>query len=234
MPRISDSRFSARLGRPVLTCVALCLMIAGSIADAQTMRPVSVTVQRCQGATCHVTEGLQPGLTIIDISGSAPSFGGSTIRLNIIPSPGSEFNSRAVGVMSNGKFTASIPAYRFAVDEYTWSLNASRTSSPIAQGAFSVVARGRPSAKAADKGTGTPAGTWYGINGTAGTVELLQGGSYKYAGKVAGHYTVSGETMTFTGTLGSWNNGHAKYDGRTIEFEWTRSDGGKNYFVFAK
>lgn len=216
------------------TAAALCFVIGCAAARAQTMRPVTVTIQQCQDAMCGVTEGLQHGLTVIDVTGSAPRLGGSTIRLSITPSPGPELDSRATGVMASGKYTVSIPAYRFPAGRYAWTLSARGMDRPVAHGAFSVARQGGSASAGVAAHPGIPTGVWSGINGTAGTIELLPGGSYKYASTRAGRYTVSGATIAFTGRLAAWNGGRATYDGRTITFEWTRSDGGRNYFVFAK
>lgn len=234
MQFFSDRRYLLGFDVAGIACIAVCLGIGSSISHAQALRPLTVVIQQCQGASCRVTEGMQQGLTVLDVWGSAPQLSGSTVRLSITPSPGSELDSRSSGVMSDGKYTVSIPAYRFSAGRYTWVLSSRSMGGTVAQGAFLVNRGGASPAGPAERASGTAVGVWSGINGTSGTIELLPGGFYKYGGKRAGRYMVSGETITFAGVLSGWNRGRARYDGKVIEFEWTRRNGGRNYFVFAR
>jgi len=69
-----------------------------------------------------------------------------------------------------------------------------------------------------------------------GTINLLPNGAYEMNGAgVAGHYKAGRGQVHFDGSLKSWNNGVARIDkdGNLI-FEWTNSEGWKQYFAYRK
>jgi hypothetical protein len=78
-------------------------------------------------------------------------------------------------------------------------------------------------------------GKWQGINGTPGRLVLRANHTYSYSvGGGGGRWSAVTGGAVFTGTLSSWNHGRASTKRGVLEFSWTRADGAKSWFVFAK
>ena len=78
------------------------------------------------------------------------------------------------------------------------------------------------------------AGTYYGIDNTAGTLVLKRTGRYTYNARSHGTYRVVSGGLVFAGPLRAWNHGHATLKSGVIQFYWTSHDGAKHWFVFQK
>lgn len=192
-------------------------------------------------ASCTTVEGMQPGLTTVEAEGYAKNYAGKAIRLYVFNSNNQAVMQRKVGVMSNGKYTISIPAYNYPPDEYSFGVLPVDSDNYIAYGYFTVVQPTKP-VPVTKPDTKTPVkkpisvvGTWYGVANTVGTIVIRPDGTYIYGGNVGGRYSVQGNEVIFTGNLKGWNGGRARITSTdNLEFYWTNSDGGINYFVFAK
>lgn len=87
-------------------------------------------------------------------------------------------------------------------------------------------------------GSGGIAGMYWCVAPTfsvGGTINLLPNGAYEVNGAAAGRYKAGRGQVHFDGSLKSWNNGVAQIDkdGNLI-FEWTNSEGWKQYFAYRK
>ena len=152
-----------------------------------------------------------------------------------------EIEARKVGVFSDGKLTASIPAHRLDAGSYLFTFtpaNAGFKEQVIARGEFSVIREQAPAPeKKPSSGAAVPAdvvGTWYGTAQTVGTIELRPDKTYSYGGRPAGTYRVEGNRLYFTGSLSAWDNGRATLTNGNLEFYWTNAQGWKQWFSFAK
>ena len=91
-----------------------------------------------------------------------------------------------------------------------------------------------PKTGGGSQNAGSLTGTWYGLT-AAGQIEMRANGTYAYNGSEGGRYRVSGSDIYFTGTLDSWDHGHAKISPQgNMEFHWTNSNGSINYFAFSR
>ncbi|MBI5189668.1 MAG: hypothetical protein HZA22_03185 [Nitrospirae bacterium] len=208
------------------------------------LRPLKVSgLEFSQSIRCVVLEGMQDGLTVVDVAGVFPKYAGYAVTLHLLRFDGkkvaAEVSARKVGVMSNGKLSASIPAHTLEAGSYAFTFTpaiAGYKENILAQGRFTVV---REDEAASEKPAGgidpsSVVGTWYGTASTVGTIEMKADGTYNYGGQPGGKYKVAGDGIVFTGSLAAWNNGHATLKDGNLEFYWTNEQGWKQWFSFAK
>jgi len=147
--------------------------------------------------------------------------------------------SRKVGVMANGGFAASIPAYTLADGQYLFGFSTvNQPDKVFAAGAFTIAGAGAAQSATASTASGSAslAGHWYGIAGTIADIVIKADGTYVSAGSARGTWRADSNSVLFTGPLAAWNNGRGKLNTRddVIEFYWTNAAGAKQYFVLEK
>lgn len=77
-------------------------------------------------------------------------------------------------------------------------------------------------------------GTWRGIDGVAGVLNLRADGTYVYNDRASGHYKFYGSEIVFDGALAAWNGGRATLRDAYLDFYWTSLDGAPQWYSFAK
>lgn len=209
-------------------------MTAAARADVgQAFRVTGLT---CKAATCHTAEGYQPGLTTIEVEGNLPQYAGYSVRLIVVRKNGANlsFISRTtLGILSDGHFTASIPAYNYPDGRYGFALLPKQRDAVLAGGAFTKGTPGAAQVATRVSNRAGLTGEWIGIAGTYGRVRIYGNGTYLF-NELSGTYRRSGNAIVFSGPLSVWNGGRAMIGERTIEFYWTTAEGAKQYFVFEK
>lgn len=177
---------------------ALCLLTGGS-AYAGLDQSLRVHVVRCENVRCETAEGLQGGLTVVNLQGSFPRIAGRALRVVVVGAADRRVvHEQKAGVMSNGSFESSIAAFRLPAGRYLFGLMTG-PKQMIARGEIEV------SRQAANDPTRTDAhiaglpGTYRGINGTAGVLELHADGSYSYQGQPMGNWRQAGSDVVFNG-----------------------------------
>jgi hypothetical protein len=192
-------------------------------------------LQACRGLDCHVQEGWQPGLTTVEVRGQAPQYEGRSLDFVVGDvATRREVIRRKVGVLVGGEFTTSIAAYRLPAGQYVFGFRPVGGGETVGVGQFAVgqPATAKPQPAHASAGV---VGTWQGVGGTMGKIELHADGTYTSNGTPAGRYQVAGNQVTFTGNLAAWNGGHATLKRPDLmEFYWKNPSGGINYFAFGK
>lgn len=219
----------------------ISLLLCALIPSAFAMREFSISGLQCQTLTCETREGIMPHqLTTVEISGSAKQWAGYSLLFKVIrQNDKTVVVDRRVGVMANGGFTTSIPAYSFEDGAYVFGfMPVSTPTKAIAAGTFTVGPLGQSSAQktTARPPSGKLAGHWLGIAGTFADLTINPDGTYISGGSAHGTWRQEGDTVIFTGPLTAWNDGHGKLkpSGDVIEFYWTNAAGAKQYFVIGK
>ncbi|HZU24414.1 MAG TPA: hypothetical protein VFA04_02775, partial [Bryobacteraceae bacterium] len=144
---------------------------------------------------------------------------------------------RKVGVMADGGFTTSIPAYSLTDGTYVFGFAPVAPPNKVfAAGTFTIGPLGETAQPAVQHASASLAGHWLGIAGTIADVTINADGTYVSRGAPPATWRQEGNTVIFTGPLAAWNNGRGKLrpDGKVIEFYWTNASGAKQYFVLAK
>jgi hypothetical protein len=77
-------------------------------------------------------------------------------------------------------------------------------------------------------------GTWRGIDGVVGVLNLRADGTYVYNDRASGHYKFYGSEIVFDGALAAWNGGRATLRDAYLDFYWTSLDGAPQWYSFAK
>jgi len=204
-------------------------------------RDFTISGLQCQSLTCEAREGIIPHqLTTIEVSGNARQFAGYSVLMRVV-NRGTRTIAleRKVGVMANGGFTASIPAYTLAGGQYVFGfVPVNQPDKTFAAGQFTISAAGVAAQQfpATSSTSGSLAGHWYGIAGTMADIVINPDGSYISGGSARGTWRADGRSVVFNGPLAAWNNGRGKLNARgdVIEFYWTNSAGAKQYFVLEK
>lgn len=202
-------------------------------------------LQACRNLYCNVQEGYQPGLTTVEVLGHAPQYAGRSLDLTVGDmGTQRQVERRKVGVMVNGDYTTSIAAYKLLPGQYVFVFRPIGANDTLGLGAFAVGEGGnvstpavkpQPSRAGGRSSSAGVVGTWQGVGGTMGKIELHPDGTYTSNRAPAGRYQVSGNQVTFTGNLAAWNGGHATLKRPDLmEFYWKSPSGGINYFAFAK
>lgn len=226
------------LKRILLASSLLSLAPAVVRADAQVGHAFNLSNLQCQNFQCETADGSQPGLTTVEVSGHFPDVAGMSVDFLVARKTASGWRfviKRHVGVMSDGSFTTSIPAYNFADGTYTFVAATRSQHAQLGVGRFTKSSNaGRGSVQPLNGASGSAlTGTWIGINGTAGRIDISPDGTYAFNG-TSGRYSVSGDSVIFTGPLSAWNGGRGKFHDNIIEFSWTNAEGASQYFVFEK
>lgn len=218
-----------------LTAFILLAAAAGG-ARAQIGKDLNVSRLECERVTCKASPGMQPGLTTVEMEGRGfREWGGRGVRMRVVRDDRTLVDDRKLGVMSDGHFAASIPAYRYPDGNYLVIFT------PVGEDR-NVIAGGRytkqtPETNAPPQSRGAAsaalAGIWRGINGTAGELDIRPNGSYTFNG-APGRYTHNGGDVVFSGPLSAWNDGRATVNRDVIEFYWTTRSGAKQWFTFEK
>jgi hypothetical protein len=205
-----------------LACAPLC---------AQPGRAFRIEGLLCKGLTCELREGLQAGLTTVEAEGTYR--GVDSVRLEVVRrEPKEVVLDRKIGVMSNGKVTISIPAFRLAGGDYVFQISRANTQERLAVGSFRKT-QGGAGQVGVESGGQSLIGEWRGINKTGGLVVISANGTYTFNG-ASGRYRATGNQIVFSGPLAAWNNGQATMKDGVIEFYWTNAQGWKQWFTFAK
>jgi hypothetical protein len=203
---------------------------------------LQVAIDSCTSVRCEVQEGWQPGLTTVELSGTAPALAGRSLHFAmIVVGREDPIEDHKVGVLVNGHFTTSIAAYKLQAGQYAFGLfDMANRDRPLAYGTFSVRRANTGAERPAERRPSEPSrnagvvGTWHGVGGTMGKIELLPNGTYTSNGEVAGRYEVRGNEVVFTGNLAAWNGGRATLKNDVMEFYWKNPSGATNYFAFGK
>ncbi len=211
------------------------LAFSGGLAfaplSAQPGRAFRIEGLQCKGISCELREGMQEGLTTIEAEGIYR--GVDAVRLEVVRLEGKEVVlDRKIGIMSNGKLTISIPAFRLPAGDYAIQVSRVNSQARLAMGSFRKSSSTAPPVAIESSGQSL-VGEWRGINKTAGQVIISANGSYTFNG-AAGRYRATGNQVVFTGPLAAWNNGQATLNKGVIEFYWTNAQGWKQWFTFAK
>ena len=179
-------------------------------------------------------------LTTVEVAGEAKQWAGYSVLLRVVNQQDrSVVLERKVGVLADGSFTASIPAYSLADGTYLFGF-APLGPQPkaFAAGTFKVASAGAPASarQPAQTNGGQLAGHWYGVAGTVADLTLAPDGTYISGGSAHGTWRREGSDVWFTGPIEAWNKGHGKLKakGDVIEFYWTNAAGAKQYFVIGK
>lgn len=187
-----------------------------------------------------MSQGLQEGLGTVELAGSGfGDWDGRSLLLRLNDEKGAEAFSRKVGVMGS-RLTASIGAHLLQPGRYRFTLSpVNDADRAVASGGFLIGRAGQktPTAGAAAAAAESPrgvVGVWNATAGGVGTLELKADRTYIYGGRKAGRYRVDGDNVYFTGTLASWNHGRAALKDGSLEFSWSRPDGAKQWFSFAR
>lgn len=237
-----------------LTCVALALTLAAATSPAawawDETRRMSAPQPACSpGVTCSVsvTPGFMAGQVTLDFRGRAPALAASRTAVRVYDRSGALVTDTTVGFMSNGDVTVLLGngqtlapgPYRYVIEgvakgTFEVLTGAAAPKAASRPAATPAPASRAPNAPAAASASASLAGTWYGIAGTPGTIELGRDGSYKLNGKPGGRYRRVADEVVFDGALVSWNKGRAKLKDGVLEFEWRNAEGFNNWFVFQK
>ncbi len=219
------------------TLLLLALLVPASAYD----REFSISGLQCQTVTCEAREGIMPHrLTTIEVSGKAAAYAGYSLTLRLVNRrDNSVVFERKTGVMVDGGFTASLPAYNLPDGQYAFVFaSPGQVPKAVAGGVFTIGPVGAPAAAPAAPAApaGGLSGHWLGIAGTAADVTIKPDGTYVSGGTATGTWRQQGSDVYFTGPLAAWNGGHGKLkpSGDVIEFYWTNAAGAKQYFVLAK
>lgn len=179
---------------------------------AELDRGLKVEVTNCNGVRCSTSEGLQAGLTMVELQGAFPRFGGSMLRVVVVPqgNPNQIELDIKAGTMADGKFRAGIAAYKLQAGDYQVAVF-SPSKELLASGKLHVqrTANSEANHTEAPVDAAGLAGTWYGINGTSGVLELRADGKYSFQGQVMGSWTRSGNAVNFTGEPFAFAGNHA-------------------------
>jgi hypothetical protein len=204
------------------------------------LHPFTISGIDCRQVTCRATEGLQPGLTVLDIEGRGfAQWANRALRFQVarVLAPGKYETviEQKVGVFSDGHLTASIAVYKLADGAYDFVfVTPENQKAYAAMGKFLKSSTANANAPASTPAGADMAGEWWGINGTAGQIVIRSDGSYLWSGKPGGHVKRSGDQLQFDGALAAWDGGRASIKRDVIEFYWTTASGAKQYFVFGK
>jgi len=213
-----------------------CLLLAASTALGQPGKAFRIDSLQCRRISCELREGLQAGLTTLEAEGVFRGL--QAVRMQVLKhgSTEPEFDRR-IGVMSNGKVTVSVPAYRLPDGVYRVVLTSGNSATVVADASFrktsAAFSGDRDSQPQAPRVGPGLVGEWRGINKTAGMVVISADGTYSFNG-AAGRYRASGNQVVFSGPLAAWDNGRATVKDGVIEFYWTNREGWKQWFTFAK
>jgi hypothetical protein len=211
-------------------------------ARAEAGKNFAISRIACRNVTCQKAEGLQGGLTTIEVEGKGFSqLAGYSVRLTVVRRLGNEIqgvvDDRKVGIMTDGHFTTSLAVYKYEDGDYSFTFSPLKDpQNTLALGSFTKTTGGAAQGGARDAHASASddlAGKWYGINGTAGLVRIHRDGMYTF-NEERGQYRQNGNTIVFSGPLSVWNGGRATVGRGVIEFYWTNANGAKQYFVFAK
>lgn len=234
------------------------VLLAG-VLPAQS-RNFTISNIKCHAVSCVTSEGFQEGLTTLEINGQGfQQQAGQSLVFVVVRRGGAEQDTQAqkppalerkVGVFTDGHLTTNVAVYRLADGVYDFSFHSvADPSNPLATGSFSKTTRAAPkpaqtlqSTNGTEELTGNRpmsaadelVGIWHGLNGTAGELQFKGNGTYILNGNSRGHVTKSGTNLLFDGPLAAWDHGRATLKNGVIEFYWTASTGGKNWFTFAK
>lgn len=182
-------------------------------------------------------------LTTVEAAGDITKYAGYSLVLRVVKSDNrSVVIDRKVGVMANGHFTLSIPAYSLEDGTYFFGVSGPiDLKNVLAAGTFKIAAVNTSSGSVSQSGAPIStasqlSGHWYGIAGTSADLQLYADGTYVSAHSVKGTWCQSGNQVTFTGPLSAWNQGRGQLNpkGDVIEFQWTTATGAKQYFVIGK
>jgi hypothetical protein len=206
---------------------------------AGSMREFAVSGLRCQAIQCEAREGIMPHqLTTIEVSGAAKQWAGYSLLFRVVrQSDRTVVLDRKVGVMADGGFTTSIPAYSLPDGTYVFGFAPVAPPSKVfAAGTFTVSPLGQAAPASTQHGSSALAGHWLGIAGTIADITINADGTYVSRGAPPATWRQQGDNIIFTGPLAAWNNGRGKLrpDGKVIEFYWTNAAGAKQYFVLGK
>lgn len=207
--------------------------------EAQPGKAFRIEDLQCKGISCDLRQGYQAGLTTVEAHGAYR--GVDSVRMKLLRrDPKQVLEDRKIGVMSNGRVTISVPAYRLPDGDYVIQVATEAAPRLLAVGTFRKASGEAPPAAEATHSTApaastdtSPVGEWRGIRRTGGVLVISADGKYTINGG-AGEYRVSGNQITFTGPLSIWNGGRATLKDGTIEFSWTNPHGAKRSYAFAK
>lgn len=215
-----------RLGSGTASYAAVVILFcwlspATAAADMEGYRNLKVQVGGCNGVTCTMREGLQSGLTMVELEGSFPRWGGNMLRVVVVPSGTKQIALEIkAGTMSNGKFSAGLTAYKLPEGSYKFIV-VSPSQNVLAQGDI-LVRRASSRDMATNETRPAPglAGIWRGINGTSGVLELHAGGTYSFQGQSMGTWALSSDGVIFTGQPFAFAGNHAaiKSEGQVLMF----------------
>jgi len=219
-------------------------MLALSLASTMTpvafawddTRRISAPPPVClDGVTCSVsvTPGFMAGQVTLDFRGRAPARAATRTNVRVYDRSGTVVTATTAGFLASGDVSVLLAnGQRLAPGAYRYEIEG------VAQGNFEVLtgaANSRPVANPISPALAASlVGTWYGIAGTPGSIELRGDGSYKFNGKPGGRYRRSADQIVFVGALASWNKGRAQLKGDVLEFKWKNAEGFNNWFVFQK
>ena len=220
--------------------LALALSLASTLTSVawawDDTRRISAPPPVCvAGVTCSVsvTPGVMAGQVTLDFRGRAPARAATRTNVRVYDRSGTVVTASTVGFLASGDISVLLAngqslapgAYRYLIEG-------------VAQGNFEVLTgatASRPAAKPIIPAVAAAlVGTWYGIAGTPGSIELRGDGSYKFNGKTGGRYRRIADEVVFDGALAAWNKGRAQLKDGVLEFKWKNADGFDNWFVFQR
>lgn len=220
---------------------------AGSAHAWDDTRRITSPPPSCAaGVQCRVavTPGALAGQVKLEFIGRAPALGGRAVPVQVYDAAGTLVSERSPFAAADGSLSVLVAngqtlqpgRYRYVIQgvaqgrfEVTSGATAAATPATAA-----APARPAPRASTAPSSVAALAGTWYGIAGTPGSIELGADGSYKLNGRAGGRYRQDGDGLVFDGALAAWNKGRAALKDGVIEFHWKNAEGFNNWFVFQK
>src|SRR5512140_2496040 len=127
---ISKMITSHRVGYLVFMGALACTSLV-----AQPGRSFRIEGLQCKGMNCELREGSQEGLTTIEADGIYR--GVDAVRLQVVQRESKDILlDRKIGIMSNGKLTISIPAFRLPAGDYLIQVSRTNSQERLAVGSF--------------------------------------------------------------------------------------------------
>lgn len=119
------------------------LLIVSLVESALFATPVGTEFRvdslSCKGGIqCSTSEGMQPGLTTVEVEGTLPQLAGTGVRVVVATRDTTQLVfDRKVGIMSNGKITISLPVYNWQDGDYVLLIaKPNDMKTPVAGGVF--------------------------------------------------------------------------------------------------
>ena len=248
MQAAMKSRISDRWGRSVAApgqvgsrrVLGLALFAVSLTAQAwdDTRRIVASPPACAAGAQCQiaVTPGMMAGQVTLDFRGRVPALPGSAVSVRLLDAAGAVLSERSSFTGADGSVSILVAnGQTLPPGRYRYQIQG------IAQGQFEVLTAAPPAPPAASPAppatsaaAGSLAGTWYGIAGTPGSIELSADGSYRFNGRAGGRFQAVPGGLVFDGALAAWNNGRATLKDGVIEFHWKSAEGFNQWFVYSR